>query len=399
MKKNVYLIPFILVTSLFFLWGFAHSILDVLNKHFQVVLVITKAHSALIQTVVYGGYFLMALPAGLFIKRYGYRYAIVLGLGLYGLGALLFIPAESYMSFEYFLFCLFVIGCGLTFLETAANPYVTELGDQKNGTQRLNIAQSFNGLGWIAGPLLGGLLVFKDDNAHGQVSLPYTIIGVFVILVGIVFTKIRLPEIKSQTQNDTFNDSKFLWKDKIFVFGVIAQFFYVGAQTGINSFFINYITEINVDISPRNAAIMLSFGGMGLFMVGRFIGSYLMKHFKAYNLLKFFAIGAIFMMLLVILRLPLVSIAAIFVVYLFMSIMFPTIFALSVNGLGENKKQASSYLIMSIVGGAIIPPLMGVLGSKYMSVGFIIPLICFVIVLAFSLYFKENIMKYRNIEE
>ena len=192
--KKEYLIPFILVTSLFFLWGFAHAILDVLNKHFQEALVMTKARSALIQAMMYTGYFTMAIPAGLFINRYGYRQGVVFGLILYGIGSLLFIPSEQLMSFNFFLFSLFVIGCGLTFLETAANPYVTELGDRETAASRLNLAQSFNGLGCICAPVIGGMLLFSDGN-NSHVALPYTVMGVVVLIVALVFFRIRLPEI------------------------------------------------------------------------------------------------------------------------------------------------------------------------------------------------------------
>lgn len=192
--KKEYLVPFVLVTSLFFLWGFAHAILDVLNKHFQEALVMTKAHSALIQATMYTGYFTMAIPAGLFINKYGYRQGVVFGLILYGIGSLLFIPSEQLMSFNFFLFSLFVIGCGLTFLETAANPYVTELGDRETAASRLNLAQSFNGLGCICAPVIGGMLLFSG-NGDANIALPYTVMGVIVLSVALIFFHIRLPEI------------------------------------------------------------------------------------------------------------------------------------------------------------------------------------------------------------
>ncbi len=391
-KNNIYLIPFVLVTSLFFLWGFAHSILDVLNKHFQEVLVISKARSGMIQAVVYGGYFVMALPAGLFIRKFGYRMGVVSGLVLYGIGALLFIPAEQIMSFNYFLFSLFVIGCGLTFLETAANPYVTELGDKEGAAGRLNLSQSFNGLGWIVGPLIGGMLIFKADGSHGSVALPYTLIGITVLGVALLFSRIRLPEIKSEpnTRNAQEKGLNVLWKNKIFRFGVLAQFFYVGAQTGINSFFINYVTEINPGITPRTAALILSFGGMGLFMTGRFAGSWLMHRIEPSRLLGISAMLAIIATVLVIAAIPVVSLFALFSVYLFMSIMFPTIFALSIHNLGTHTKQGSSFLIMSIVGGAITPVLMGALGADNMATGFLIPLLCFAVVYWFSRYYRKG---------
>ena len=170
--KKEYQIPFILVTSLFFLWGFAHAILDVLNKHFQDVMNISRAHSAWVQVMFYLGYFVMAIPAGLFINKYGYRKGVVFGLLLYGIGSLLFIPGEYWMSFQFFLFSLFVIACGLVFLETAANPYMTELGERETAASRLNLAQSFNGLGCICGPLIGGLLLFSEEGSS-NISLPY----------------------------------------------------------------------------------------------------------------------------------------------------------------------------------------------------------------------------------
>lgn len=238
--KKEYLVPFVLVTSLFFLWGFAHAILDVLNKHFQEALVMTKAHSALIQATMYTGYFTMAIPAGLFINKYGYRQGVVFGLILYGIGSLLFIPSEQLMSFNFFLFSLFVIGCGLTFLETAANPYVTELGDRETAASRLNLAQSFNGLGCICAPVIGGMLLFSG-NGDANIALPYTVMGVIVLSVALIFFRIRLPEINHDDCEDTTAEAKAglkgLWKHRCFTWGVMALFCYEIAEISINSFF------------------------------------------------------------------------------------------------------------------------------------------------------------------
>ena len=376
-----YLLPFIVITSLFFLWGFAHSILDVLNKHFQEVLVISKARSALVQAVVYGGYFLMALPAGLFMKKFGYRWGVVLGLSLYGVGALMFYPGSILMSFNFFLFSLFIIGCGLTCLETAANPYVTILGEPESGASRLNLSQSFNGLGWIVGPFVGGLVIFPEDGSVGDIALPYLVIGCVVLVLAVLFLKLPLPIIRpASIPADKIEGKNTLWHYPHFVWGVIALFFYVAAQTGINSFFINYVTEEVPSISNRDAALLLSFGGMGLFMTGRLLGSWLMRRIPAAKLLAACAVGAITSMILVILQLDWLSVGALFACYLFESIMFPTIFALSIRDLGDHTEKASSFLIMSIVGGAIAPVCMGILGEKEMAVGFLIPLICFVFV-------------------
>lgn len=382
-----YLFSFALVASLFFFWGFAHSILDILNKHFQDALVISKWRSALVQAMVYGGYFIMALPAGAIIRKWGYKVGVITGLMLYGIGALLFIPGESLMSFEFFLACLFVIGCGLTCLETAANPYVAVLGDEATAPSRLNLAQSLNGLGWIVGPLVGGLVVFSgEDGNSGSVSLPYAVIGVIVLIVAFVFSRIQLPEIVEQQQTPIYNKAEpSLWHSSVFVFGLVALFFYVAAQTGINSFFINYVTEKVPTVSSRTAALLLSFGGMGLFFVGRLLGSWLMNRIQASKVLLACAIGGILCMAYVILGSGISALVALVLTYLCEATMFPTIFALSLNGLGINEtKRGSSFLIMSIVGGAIAPVLMGVIGETNMAIGFIIPLICFIVIALFA---------------
>lgn len=388
--KNIvskqFLLPFVLIASLFFFWGFAHSILDILNKHYQDALVISKTRSALVQAMVYGGYFIMAIPAGAIIRKWGYRAGVLTGLILYGIGALLFIPGEMIMSFNFFLVCLFVIGCGLTCLETASNPYIAVLGDEETSASRLNLAQSLNGLGWIVGPLVGGLLVFRGaDGNSGSVALPYTIIGIAVLLIAIVISRVKLPEIKEDTVDITSGES--LFHSRTFVFGLVAIFFYVAAQTGINSFFINYVTESQPSVSSRDAALMLSFGGMGLFFVGRLLGSWGMGYIKAGALLLLCALGASACMLVVILGSGIIAVSALVMTYLCESIMFPTIFALALRGLdASNTKRGSSYLIMGIVGGAIAPILMGVLGETDMAIGFIIPLVCFIFIAAFALH-------------
>lgn len=389
------LVPFILITTLFFLWGFAHSILDVLNKHFQDILEINRTKSALVQAVVYSGYFLMALPAGEIIRRFGYRAGVLTGLLLYGCGALLFIPGGQIKSFEFFLFSLFIIGCGLTCLETAANPYVTVLGEKNSAERRINLAQSFNGLGWICGPLVGGYFLFAGEDSDGNISMPYAIIGVLALLVALVFSRVKLPEItsepdtKEQTQNDTSGIS--LWKHKNFTFGVIALFLYVAAQTGINSFFINYATE-NAGISAHEASIWLSFVGMGLFTVGRMGGSWIMSRILAEKVLIVCGLGASIAMISAIFTSGMLGVSSFFLCFLCESIMFPTIFALAIKGLGEQTKRASSFLIMSIVGGAIAPVLMGYIADTVsMSMAFFIPLGCFLFILGFGISYKKLI--------
>lgn len=375
-----YLIPFALVASLFFCWGFAHSILDVLNKHFQNLLEISKTRSALVQAMVYGGYFIMAIPAGVIIRKWGYKAGVITGLILYGIGALLFVPGERMMSFEFFLLCLFIIGCGLTCLETAANPYVTVLGEPETAASRLNLAQSLNGLGWIVGPLVGGLIIFGET---GSVALPYAVIGIAVLVIAIIFSRMQLPEIVENTTSQKSGIDK-LTQSVPYLFGLVALFAYVAAQTGVNSFFINYVTEASTTITNQQAALMLSFGGMGLFLVGRLLGTWLMNYLPAPHLLLICALGAILCMIGVIWG-GTIGLIALTITYLFESIMFPTIFALALQGLSTSAtKRGSSYLIMTIVGGAIAPMLMGYIGETNMAVGFIIPLICYIVVAIYA---------------
>ena len=380
-----FLAPFVLVTSLFFLWGFAHSILDVLNKHFQETLHINKTQSAFIQMVLYGGYFLMALPAGRIISRFGYRAGVLSGLCLYGIGALLFIPGSMLLSFPFFLFSLFVIGCGLTCLETAANPYVTVLGSPQDAERRINLAQSLNGLGWIVGPLVGGLFLFSGGSGEADIATPYTIIGIAVLLVAVLFSFVKLPDVQAASSVEAADESdRGLWSHRHFVFGLGALFLYVAAQTGINSFFINYVVEEG-DVTNAVAALMLSFGRMGFFLCGRISGFLLMKRIRPEKLLIGCALGAIFAMSLVIFVRGVPGIGAIMVCSLCESIMFPTIFAFALRGLGRHTKTASSYLIMCIVGGAVAPVLMGMIADTWcMAWGFLVPLCCFVYIAAYG---------------
>ncbi|WP_337480663.1 sugar MFS transporter [Prevotellamassilia timonensis] len=390
--KN-YLWPFVLVTSLFFLWGLAHSILDVLNKHFQETMDgVGKTESALVQAVMYGGYFVMALPAGQIIKRYGYRAGVITGLLLYGIGALLFIPGGQLLSFPFFLFSLFVIGCGLTCLETSANPYVTVLGNAEGAARRINLSQSFNGLGWIVGPLIGGHFAFAVGADKGSIAIPYAIIGVVVLCVALVFAQVKLPEVQADgvAQTEAAHATDSLWQHRNFVYGLIALFLYVAAQTGINSFFINYVTE-HASVSNVNASLLLGFGGMGLFMVGRMGGSWLMLRVRAERVLLYCAVGATLAMAVLLSGAGVAGVAAFMLCYLCESIMFPTIFALALKGVGQHTKRASSFLIMSIVGGAIAPVLMGLIADHAsMAMAFIVPLCCFVVIAAYAARFARK---------
>ena len=417
-----YLMPFILVTSLFLLWGFAHGLLDVLNKHFQNILHISKAQSGFVQFSLYIGYLVMAIPAGLIMKRFGYKFGIVLGLGLFALGAFLFYPVSRFGTFIPFLVALFIIACGLACLETAANPYSTALGPEESAPRRINFCQSFNGLGWVLGPLIGGLLIFgaaENESAGKFDSLlaPYMIVGAVVIVVAIAFLFTHLPEIKEKDIEGHGENPpmRLLLKHPFFILAVVAQFLYVAAQTGVNSFFINYVTEEVPNVldpvknimmhlghfgeifMPKNpeqaASLILAFGGMGLFWLGRISGSYFLKFMNPGKMLIVYgAINTIFM-ILVVLGFGFLSVIALFSTYYFMSIMFPTIFALGIQDLGSLTKKGSSFLVMAVAGGAFCPPVIGLIADHlYMAIGFVIPMICF----AFISYF--GIVSYRKLK-
>ena len=385
--KKEYLLPFVLVTSLFFMWGFARAILAVLNKHFQEAMDISLAHSAMIQVMFYLGYFIMAIPAGLFIARNGYRKGVVFGLLLFGIGSLLFIPGEYYMSFNFFLFSLFVIACGLVFLETAANPYMTELGDRETAASRLNLAQSFNGLGCACAPLLVGMMLFSEGQ-EANLSFPYMVMGIVVLVVALIFSRVNLPEIvhqKDDVQEAATGSKKGIWSHKLFVFGVLTLFCYEIAEISINSFFINYVVDDGW-MNALDAAKLLSIAGLGLFMCGRFAGSWIMRYVRAEKFLLICAIGTVVSTALVVMNLGMVSFVSLILIYLFEAIMFPTIFAISLRGLGDYTKRASSYLMMTPIGGAVGPLMMGYVGDMTsMSFSFIVPLISYAVVLLYAL--------------
>ncbi len=381
-----YLVPFILITSLFFLWGFARAILDVLNKHFQNALHISITQSAMIQVTTYLGYFLMAIPAGIFINKYGYRRGVVFGLLLFGLGAVFFIPGALIGSFSAFLFCLFVIGCGLVFLETAANPYVTELGARETATSRLNLSQSFNGLGSIFATFCIGQFLFNDTQQGGNVVIPYAILGILVLAIAVVFSRVELPEIQHrQTQEDKAkgsNIAKLFANHRMFVFGLFALLSYEVAEISINSYFINFVTGMHW-MSDRTASLVLTLA-LAFFMVGRFLGSWIMRHIKATTMLLICAVGSVVCIGLVLCDLGIVSLVALVGNYLFEAIMFPTIFSIALTGLGNLTKSASSLLMMTPIGGCGFL-LMGMIAdTTHVTLPFVVPFVGFLIVLAYA---------------
>jgi len=403
-----FLVPFILITSLFFLWGIAHGMLDTLNKHFQDMLQMSKAQSGLIQFSVYMAYFGMALPAGYFMKRFGYKRGIILGLSLFSSGAFLIAATTSFESFWIFLICLFIMGCGLATLETAANPYTTKLGPRESAERRINFSQSFNGLAWVIGPLVGLFIYGNHSNIAGEklssMILPYCVIGGTVLLVALLFVFTKLPEIKDEeTSSENVlvspEDKKInkpLIEHRHFVLGVIAQFCYVAAQTGVFSYLINFVTDIN-----QNPHFDVAYGpyflsiGFALFMIGRMSGSFLMRVFEPTKLLSIYALMCCLLLPVVSIRAGWISLIALYGVFFFMSVMFPTIFALGIKDLGPKTKKASSFIVMSIVGGAIFPPIMGLIADKFnMSVGFFAPIPLFAFILYYGLKGHEvNVTK------
>ena len=381
-----HLVPFVLITLLFFLWGFARAILDVLNKHFQNALHISITHSSLIQVTTYLGYFLMAIPAGIFINRYGYRRGVVFGLILFGAGSLMFIPGAAMGSFYAFLLCLFIIGCGLVFLETAANPYVTELGAKETATSRLNLSQSFNGLGSLFATFCIGQFLFNNTDEGGNVAVPYTILGILVLVIALVFSRVHLPEIKheetEEDQADGSNIGKLFKHHGMFVFGLLALLCYEIAEISINSYFINFVTGMHW-MTDRTASLVLTVA-LAFFMVGRFLGSWVMRYIKATTALFICAIGSVVCIGLVLCDLGKASLIALIANYLFEAIMFPTIFAIALTGLGNLTKSASSLLMMTPIGGCGFL-LMGLIADRtHVVLPFVVPFVSFFIVLAFA---------------
>ena len=394
LSSKQYAVPFVLITSLFFMWGFARAILDVLNKHFQNELDITITQSSLIQVTTYLGYFLMAIPAGLFINRRGYRSGVVLGLLLFGLGSLAFIPCSAAGTFYAYLIALFVIGCGLVFLETSANPYVTELGPKETATARLNFSQSFNGVGSMFATLVVGSFLFQDSGtgdlgsgSGGNAVVPYAIMGVVVMVIAIIFARVNLPEIHHEDDNDTqeggYNLSR-LFRNSWFVFGLIALLAYEVAEISINSYFINFVTGQDWMSAATGSTILTV--ALGLFMLARFVGAAIMSNMAAEKYLLICAVGSVVCIAVMLLDLgKTISVGALLCNYMFEAIMFPTIFSLTLRGLGGLTKSASSILMMTPVGGCGFL-LMGLVADNTgnMVVPFFIPLIGFAFVMAYA---------------
>lgn len=401
--EQKYLIIFAFVTSLFLLWGIAMSLGDSLNKHFQNVLHISKVRSAYVQLSLFGAYAVMGIPAGLFMKRFGYKSGVLLGLILYAAGAFLFVPAANAVSFGLFRVALFVLACGLATLETVAHPFVAALGDQRTSDQRINFSQSFNGLGGIIGPLIGGFFILRTGQEHSadlvSVKNLYVIIGVVISLVAIAFSFVKVPDLNNPhtVALNTYavagagtNVPARLFHHKHFVFAAVAQFFNVAAQGGTWAYFINYGNDV-MGLSTEKASYFFSFS-IALMVIGRFVGTFLMRYGVRPNILLWvFALCNIIMCIITAQQLGWISFAALIAINFFFSIMFPTIFSLGLKNLGKHTEQGASFIVMGVVGGGLFPFLMGLIADKNVATAYYLPVICYVVIFAFGyLYPRLN---------
>jgi FHS family L-fucose permease-like MFS transporter len=394
-------VPFILITCLFFLWGFAHNLDPILIPHLKKSFTLTTTQSTLVDSSVFVAYFIMAMPAGFIMKRWGYKMGIIAGLLLFAIGSFLFVPAANHQSYNYFLVALFIIACGLTILETAANPYASKLGDPATATQRLNLVQSFNGLAVALAPAIGARLILTKGYSDAElvtmtdaarkaalameaytVKTPYTILGIVLLLIAGIFYFIQLPDIRESSNHkatikETLQHSHLRW-------AVIAQFFYVGAQVCVLSLFILYVTQ-SANVTEIQAADYLSIGGLA-FLIGRFLGTALMRFIQPKKLLTTYAIICVALSVLAIVGKGAITIYTVIAICFFMSIMFPTIFSLGIDSLGKDTEMASSLIVMSIVGGAVLPRFFGLISDSTGNIqnGYIVPLIAFAVVAYFG---------------
>lgn len=394
-------VPFILITCLFFLWGFAHNLDPILIPHLKKSFTLTTTQSTLVDSSVFVAYFIMAMPAGFIMKRWGYKMGIIAGLLLFAIGSFLFVPAANHQSYNYFLIALFIIACGLTILETAANPYASRLGDPSTATQRLNLVQSFNGLAVALAPAIGARLILTKGYSDTElasmtdaarkaalameaytVKTPYTILGMVLLIIAGIFYFIQLPDIRESSDHkvtikETLLHSHLKW-------AVIAQFFYVGAQVCVLSLFILYVTQ-SANVTEIQAADYLSIGGLA-FLIGRFLGTALMRFIRPKKLLTIYALICVALSALAIVGKGAITIYTVIAICFFMSIMFPTIFSLGIDSLGKDTEMASSLIVMSIVGGAVLPRFFGLISDSTGNIqnGYIVPLIAFAVVAYFG---------------
>ncbi|WP_448633686.1 L-fucose:H+ symporter permease [Pedobacter panaciterrae] len=398
--EKKFLVTIIFVISLFMFWGIAITMADVLNKHFQHTMSLSKFQSAFVQFAVFGAYAVMGIPAGLFMKRFGYKKGVLLGLSLFAAGAFLFVPAANISSFAFFGIALFIVGCGLSTLETVAHPFVASLGDQRTSDLRINFAQTFNAVGTMLGPAIGSYFLLSN-NVEGSTDLTsvkilYAVIGTVILLVAVAFSFVKIPALidphvtavdENAVNVDTAPDKK-LFDHKHFVWAVIAQFFNVAAQAGTWAFFINYGHEKMGFTDSEAGYYMVVF--MGMMLTGRILGTFLMRVIAPNKLLAIFAIGNILMCVIVAQSFGWVSFVALLMINFFFSIMFPTIFSLGLKNLGARTQQASSFISMGVVGGAFFPFIMGaVADSAGIAHAYYTPIICYIVIFMFAYKFYK----------
>lgn len=399
MEKNVakltersYLLVFGFVTLLFLLWGVAITMGDVLNKHFQEVLGISKAESGLVQFSIFGAYAVMGIPAGLFMKRFGYKRGVLLGLVLYAVGAFLFVPAANAESFGFFRVALFILACGLATLETVAHPFIAVLGEQASSDRRINFAQSFNGLGTIIGPTLGSYFILSGNigttGSLTSVKLLYIGIGITITLVAVAFSLLRVPPLPTEHVHnhidpaETGKSKKSLFQHRHFVWAFVAQFFNTAAQGGTWAFFINYGHE-KMGLSDEMAGYYFAMS-MVMMTIGRFVGTFLMKYIAPNKLLAVFALCNVLMCLLIAQSWGWPSFIALLMLNFFFSIMFPTIFSLGLKDLGPHTQRASSFIVMGVVGAALFPFVMGKVADHDVATAYYLPIICYLVIFLFG---------------
>lgn len=422
------LLPFILITSLFALWGFANDITNPMVAAFKRVLELNNVQASFVQLAFYGGYFTMALPAAIFIKKYSYKTGILVGLGLYGFGALLFYPAAAWESYGFFLASLYILTFGLAFLETTANPYILSMGPAESATQRLNLAQAFNPMGALAGLFVAkqfilnalesnatddnGAIIFDTLNESAKAGIrasdlmvirdPYVILGLVVLAILVLIAVAKMPENKGIRGNlDFWSTMHRLFKNRNFVGGTLAQMFYVGAQIMVWTYIYQYAEVLG--ISNANA-VNYGYAALIVFLLGRWVCTWLLRYISAEKLLATFSALAMLFTLGAIFLVGMSGLYSLVAISFAMSLMFPTIYGIALEGMGEDSKFAAAFLVMAIVGGAIMPTLQGMIldlgGSNYddllilgvpeVNFSFILPLFCFLMVLLFSLRVKNQ---------
>ncbi len=416
-----YLLTFILITSLFALWGFANDITNPMVAAFQTVMELSAAKASMIQFAFYGGYATMAIPAALFIRKYSYKSGILLGLGLYAIGAFLFIPAAAYQEFTYFCFSLYILTFGLAFLETTANPFILSLGDKESSTRRLNLAQAFNPVGSLSGMAVASFLVLPylmsdKRDAAGKIIFdtlsesekanirlhdlavirdPYVVIGLVVLCVFIIIALTKMPKVSSEEKTTDANTHsvkqtlKNLWSNSIYREGVFTQMCYVAAQIMVWTFIIQYADHLGIN---KATAQIYNIVAMSLNLSGRFLGTYIMKFVNTRRLLTLFGVGASVCTFGTICIEGMVGLYCLVLISLFMSIMFPSIYGIALENVDtQDTKLGAAFLVMAIVGGALMPPLQGmiidqevIMGFPAVNISFVLPLICFLIIIVYG---------------